>query len=1207
MAHNPGNVPPVPPVAPGGPALVGRLPPPIPLALAPAPNPPVVVRRPDGALANINNYEVVGGPNDRRPVVEVEWEQAADAAVQAARGRRNIVALGAPVRRPPGGIPVHVVEPPVPAPVVRPAVAPVAAGAVAAGPPQGGQPNQNRRDRRRNFAERNGHRQPRPPVVELVPRGGGVWAVEELPAPPAPAQVPNAVVPAPDAPAPGPAAVAPVAEDPGIRLLTRLRPIDCEALTAITADTYVGGDVRTSHPICAAVREIAEDWMLDQVRLLHPDTVIVDIGGNPIRHHRKGRLDILSLCPLIEDDPKDTWRARTREAYVRRHGDVLMVLPQKVEDFMLGRRDVVYVSVHSAYYLSNETIRGLVDITGRPVYAVVHQMPNAFGKVHGEGTYVVSNGPDGLNVSMSLEGDGTYSHRYLGWRDGYIVDTDDGSIRVKLLRAFGDTAVYGIEATRSTATSREVIMSQVDIANMSGAARMNRLVRHCTWTEYFLGVTEDATTVVGGYRRAGLHYECSIPISYEVLGRASAWALGKMRTPENFRLMQANVVQWYRRRTDDYQVLPAGLMPLMASRTAELAFTGTVSYEILTIERMVEDHGNAMDRLNTLATGRSFTSARSRRNRQLTMVTGILLALVLARRFMRAQAMDPDNEYIAESSWFVDFIAVALSALGILKRNIVVEHYDICEKERGRSMGAIRAGSKVKGDWDAVCVPKIALRSIGPHFNFIQPRIHRSCVHNALIAVANRQCRVVPECINKLTLEKMIAESTFRELVALPTHVRAMSPDQWLAGYTAKAKRLRLANTFVDEGDDGDQPLEWKDTVHSLFTKRECVLSYEWGQWVSKDPRLILAMSPKFQIMTGPWIKAMSNSLSELWYRCRTRSGGDVTYACGMNATALGHWFATCNGSYADPVYLENDFSRFDSTVNTTLLSLERAIYRACGCPPDVLRCLERQDDIRAENPKLGVMFSCRGSRASGDNNTSVGNSLINAYLHIMAMEHFKVQKYSMIFMGDDNLIILERGSASRVDLESLIEYFRGYGLASVPHLREHRLQAEFCSGRFWRVADSSEIVVSAGRSADNACKYVFGPKIGRILSKTFWRMSPFDPMVSDEEYLKAIVVSIRCTTSHIPLLRGVVTRLHDRLNSVKYKPHAVYEQYHTADRRYDAHEDEFIELAVACALSGLDVGATELRALETKMATEKVDLLDYYGGTLRRLVELDL
>jgi len=75
----------------------------------------------------------------------------------------------------------------------------------------------------------------------------------------------------------------------------------------------------------------------------------------------------------------------------------------------------------------------------------------------------------------------------------------------------------------------------------------------------------------------------------------------------------------------------------------------------------------------------------------------------------------------------------------------------------------------------------------------------------------------------------------------------------------------------------------------------------------------------------------------------------------------------------------------------------------------------------------------------------------------------------------------------------------------------------QLCSGRLWAVGDS----------------WVYGPKIGRILAKTFWMVHP--PAERKwVNHLKGVCVGLSFNVSHIPVLRAVVHTILDRLRDVQ-------------------------------------------------------------------------
>lgn len=100
-------------------------------------------------------------------------------------------------------------------------------------------------------------------------------------------------------------------------------------------------------------------------------------------------------------------------------------------------------------------------------------------------------------------------------------------------------------------------------------------------------------------------------------------------------------------------------------------------------------------------------------------------------------------------------------------------------------------------------------------------------------------------------------------------------------------------------------------------------------------------------------------------------------------------------------LWVEADFSRFDSTVSKTLLEFEHAIYRHYLDSQQLDELLAVQMYTRAFSDE-GLSYSTVGRRCSGDANTSIGNGLLNRFCHWLAWRD--LPDWVSFHEGDDAL-----------------------------------------------------------------------------------------------------------------------------------------------------------------------------------------------------------
>lgn len=161
------------------------------------------------------------------------------------------------------------------------------------------------------------------------------------------------------------------------------------------------------------------------------------------------------------------------------------------------------------------------------------------------------------------------------------------------------------------------------------------------------------------------------------------------------------------------------------------------------------------------------------------------------------------------------------------------------------------------------------------------------------------------------------------------------------------------------------------------------------------DPRNISSRTFAYQAVLGPYISAAEQLLShEEWLvKHLTLSGRNSKLSKAHEEIAPTH-------------YIECDFSRFDATVSQILLKQEHRVYHALfpDMDPIARECLLVQLNTSGFHLK-GVHYATIGRRCSGDPNTSIGNAILNRFVHWLAWRH--LPNWYSVHEGDDALAFI--------------------------------------------------------------------------------------------------------------------------------------------------------------------------------------------------------
>lgn len=228
---------------------------------------------------------------------------------------------------------------------------------------------------------------------------------------------------------------------------------------------------------------------------------------------------------------------------------------------------------------------------------------------------------------------------------------------------------------------------------------------------------------------------------------------------------------------------------------------------------------------------------------------------------------------------------------------------------------------------------------------------------------------------------------------------------------TVRGRKWKIYNNAMQRLLSG---YRWDEVVHwsrvAAFLKYEKLLFNDKGVHVRKVPRIIQPRDPKYNMLVGCYTKAIEHfvyqDIAELF------SDNLPVVAKGMNSWRLGEIIASKWDRYADPVCVGFDQNRFDQHISASMMKYEHHIYQMYFRSRLLAKLLQLQ--LKTKGHMIcfdGIVHYKSISRCSGDMNTGLGNSLIQASLihSFVSGTPFSVPP-SVMVNGDDSLIICERG-----------------------------------------------------------------------------------------------------------------------------------------------------------------------------------------------------
>lgn len=348
------------------------------------------------------------------------------------------------------------------------------------------------------------------------------------------------------------------------------------------------------------------------------------------------------------------------------------------------------------------------------------------------------------------------------------------------------------------------------------------------------------------------------------------------------------------------------------------------------------------------------------------------------------------------------------------------------------------------------------------------PDINASCLQNELVAILYRVLTPPKNTVNKqvfISFRKHTIDWCLKFKEKKLQKVFMYSFEEWLT-HLLPAKRKKYS---PHELADFDPTVAG---MYTFFVKLELIPKYDNVTTSLKAPRVISEANAKAVAATGPYFYSLSKNVAKIY-----NNSYKYCYCSGMNALQVGDWMTNMlthvlqHIGIEDPLFLENDFSTFDKCEHEPMCDLEYQMYLIMFDLENSDRKDERfrkyvraQKNTHGMNKDKTIEYWVTGTRKSGDNNTSIGNSLIN----------FNMQKFlygdipfAIIFLGDDSLTIIDKKNLDYARKQSSL--FEDLGYEAKLKWSTNLAEVEFCSSLFLPLLGG---------------KYLLIPKLGRFIAK---------------------------------------------------------------------------------------------------------------------------
>lgn len=916
---------------------------------------------------------------------------------------------------------------------------------------------------------------------------------------------------------------------------------------------------------------------------------IIDIGGNPSRHQAAKRTDVHSCCPIL--DPSDVVRASTRKGRFCTH---------TVQSCTCVAHDA-YLSIHSLYYLNQRDVLQIVNTANTGfLVALVHEFPGPMGFLGcGEATY----DRQGSKIVMKVNGNSVpYDHPSLDWLShGYF---SNGGIAVawSSVRTVGDSVIYVFSRSPvfpawSQPPQVASLLAGVQETQNPVSVDLNPYKTGAKWDAQLTSFWTDIKQIYS-YRDwfyidiYSARHRVIVP--KDLIQQVQAQMSMRERTAQNFQYATNEA-----RTAASKLNLPPAIAANVIPYAAAIGFTIAVEQETNILNGIVQHpaqqqlyvaYNQALNFTTNWGWGFSTMSlwnivkysiggylAVRYLGRPVLAGVGSFFSTLLGLKF---RPRSPATTVVVQAApplrMFINPVALVHAAVRLLKQVWNAATFaartwwytpggaltNVCM--RNYPLGEIQEGASVEIEEHQECRPRYISRLVGYASAITRPCVSRSCQHNEFVAVCSRALPVpmgdVQTREQKWKELWKFTKPRWTELFGKPKELSPIPFDKWVKRWPAtrreqliNADKYMQANPFVEIQ---------KIARKSSFVKQEHLVRSSIAGLEDFAPRLIQGSDDRYLAVCGPWLYSFSKYLMCRW---NGRKSNDVFYASGITANALGKWFDKSVqelSHFGRVVALTGDKRRFDGTVTKPAILYKNKVYGRFSPPPRVVECLRAQLEVNGRTHN-GVRYKGKATVKSGDPDTSSGNTLLCVMPTVKAIvdvvKRLKLRPindhllgYARVAGGGDDDVILVVQTVG-IELRSVLardlqEY--GYN-PTIDYYEDYRF-AEFYSGRFWPSSEGT----------------IWGPKIGRVMSKTFYCMDATLTRTAQLVWLRGVLLGMENDVNHIPILRVVVRSLLTRTSFIEANPIKTEQRPHSTVKAAATPET----FDMMCRLYGCDI-----------------------------------
>jgi hypothetical protein len=385
------------------------------------------------------------------------------------------------------------------------------------------------------------------------------------------------------------------------------------------------------------------------------------------------------------------------------------------------------------------------------------------------------------------------------------------------------------------------------------------------------------------------------------------------------------------------------------------------------------------------------------------------------------------------------------------------------------------------------------------------PYCYNNTSHNVDVAIRNRGLMAV----KPYKKHKELRDEIVGQLVVKKRNRKPLSRVEFIQDAEPKKRKALVDTGLLFEDDDFVPDPKPK---YLAFVKTEMTNDLDLSKKYFSEPRIIQAPTEHTKLEVGRHINRISKWLMKHW-----NIYNEMCYAAGNTPIELGLWRLENDKVFGDHTYLETDFSRWDAHYNEDFIKTECECYNKFGKHFRAMAIeIWKNRNFRGMT-STGSEYGMKGTRRSGDPQTSVGNSLINGLYHKFIFDKLLGSgNWRAIFMGDDMLVAIRKGI--NIDLKLYIRFWRNLGMVPETLIPE-MYKESFCSQYFWNCSHNGEDT------------YVLAAKPGRLLGKLGYAVGPQRKTSKDREMFGGTINSLLPGLAVVPGFKMYLKKFYNPKN----------------------------------------------------------------------------